>query len=172
MIKLTQTNRTLIEVGFMLRKGLRQELIAQKHNATGRLSRGLRYHIKGNVLNVFASVSYWKAVNNPKFARKPNLNAIEKWVSQKGLPQSAAYPIFQKLTNNKNTNRRGYYGQPYAYWTEGNNLRRTNFAGYVANKFSKEVAKKLAPSIGKDVASMIADNIKKNNPTINVQKAF
>jgi len=62
--------------------------------------------------------------------------------------------------------------QRYITYEAGNRVRRTNFAGYVANKFSKEVAKKLAPSIGKDVASMIADNIKKNNPTINVQKAF
>jgi hypothetical protein len=67
--------------------------------------------------------------------------------------------------------RKGY-GQPYVFWTEGNSLRRTNFAGYVANKFSKEVAKKLAPSIGKDVASMIADKIQKNNPKTNVQRAF
>ena len=58
------------------------------------------------------------------------------------------------------------------YWTEGNNLRRTNFAGYVANKFKGEVASKLAPSIGVDVANMIAKQIKKNNPKTNVAKAF
>ena len=58
------------------------------------------------------------------------------------------------------------------YWTEGNNLRRTNFAGYVANKYKKEVASKLAPSIGVDVANMIAEQIKKNNPKTNVQRAF
>ena len=63
----------------MLRKGLRQELIDQKHNATGRLSRGLRYHIKDNVLSIHSSVSYWKAVNNPKFAKTPNYNAIASW---------------------------------------------------------------------------------------------
>ena len=162
MIKFKKTLKELKVVGQMLKVGLQKELIAQKHNATGRLSRGLKYQIKGNVLNIHSSVSYWKAVNNPKFAKKTNIETIKKWVSQKGLPQSAAYPIFQKLTNNKNTNRRGYYGQPYAYWTEGNNLRRTNFAGYVANKFSKEVAKKLAPSIGEDVASMIREKIKNN----------
>lgn len=152
----------------MLRKGLRQELIAQKHNATGKLSRGLRYHIKGNVLSIHSSVSYWKAVNNPKFAKTPNYNAIASWAREKkGIEATSASitRIYAKML------RQGY-GQPYVFWTEGNSLRRTNFAGYVANKFSKEVAKKLAPSIGKDVASMIADNIKKNNPTINVQKAF
>ena len=54
--------------------------------------------------------------------------------------------------------------QPYITYEAGNKVpRRTNFAGYVANKFSKEVAKKLAPSIGEDVASMIREKIK-NNP--------
>ena len=164
MIKLTHTNRTLNEVGVMLRKGLQDELKEQRHNATGRLSRGLKYDVKENVLNVFASVNYWKAVNNPKFAKKPNLNAIEKWVRIKGLPENSANSIFRKL--------QGFYGEPYAFWTEGNNLRRTNFAGYVANKFKGQVADKLAPSIGVDVAKMIASEIKKNNPKTNVVQAF
>ena len=58
------------------------------------------------------------------------------------------------------------------YWAEGNSLRRTNFAGYVANKQSKKIASELAPSIGVDVANMIAKEIKKNNPTTNVTQAF
>mgnify|MGYP003144378353 CR=1 FL=1 len=62
------------------------------------------------------------------------------------------------------------YGEPYAYWTEGNNLRRTNFAGYVANKFRKKIANKLAPAIGKDVANMIRKKLKTNNN--NVIKAY
>ena len=169
------TNITLREVGDMLRVKLQDELKFQKHNATGRLSRGLKYNVvkRGiSILNVTSSVAYWKAVNNPKFAKKTNIETIKRWTAQKGLPESAAYPIYQKLTNNKNTNRRGYYGKPYAYWTEGNDLRRTNFAGYVANKFKGEVASKLAPSIGVDVANMIAKQIKKNNPKTNVAKAF
>ena len=61
----------------------------------------------------------------------------------------------------------------YVVYQEGNaTLRRTNFAGYVANKHSKEVAAKLAPSIGVDVANMISEQIKKNNPKTNVVKAF
>ena len=67
------------------------------------------------------------------------------------------------------------YGRrvPYRFYEEGNKLpRRTNFSGYVANKFKKKVVDKLAPSIGIDVASMIAKQIKKNNPKTNVQKAF
>ena len=152
----------------MIRKGLQEELIAQKHNATGRLSRGLKYHVKGVTMNVYSSVSYWKAVNNPKFARIPNYNAIASWVRAKKSiePTSGVITrIYNKLLS------RGY-GQPYVYWTEGNSLRRTNFAGYVANKFKKKVANKLAPSIGVDVANMIAKQIRKNNPKTNVIEAF
>mgnify|MGYP003635837336 CR=1 FL=1 len=154
MIKFKKTLKELKVVGQMLKVGLQKELIAQKHNATGRLSRGLNYEVKGQTLNVTSSVSYWKAVNNPKFAKTPNFREVLKWVQAKGLPVSSAESIFKKL--------RGFYGKPYVYWTEGNNLRRTNFAGYVANKFSKEVANKLAPSIGADVASMIREKIKNN----------
>jgi len=149
MIKFKHTNITLREVGGLLRVKLQDELKAQKHNATGRLSRGLKYNVikRGmSVLNITSSVDYWKAVNNPKFAKKPNFSAIVKWVRAKGLQMSSAEPIFKKL--------------------------RTNFAGYVANKYKKEVASKLAPSIGVDVANMIADQIKKNNPKTNVQRAF
>jgi len=160
MIKFKKTLKKLKGVGQMLKVGLQKELIAQKHNATGRLSRGLRHEVKGNVLNIYSSVSYWKAVNNPKFAKTPNFREVLKWVQAKGLPVSSAEPIFKKL--------RGFYGKPYVYWTEGNNLRRTNFAGYVANKFKSKVVDKLAPSIGKDVANMIADKIKKNNPKTKV----
>ncbi len=158
MIKFTHTNRTLTEVGKMLRVKLQDELKAQKHNATGRLSRGLSFQVKGDTLNVMSSVSYWKAVNNPKFAKTPNYNAIASWVrAKKGIePTSAAITrIYAKML------RKGY-GKPYVYWTEGNNLRRTNFAGYVAKKFKSKVAGRLAVSIGQDAASMIRKEIKNN----------
>ena len=168
MIKFKKTLKELKSVGQMLKVGLQKELIAQKHNATGRLSRGLNYEVKGQTLNVTSSVSYWKAVNNPKFAKTPNYNAIASWVrAKKGIKATPAAitRIYAKML------RQGY-GKPYVFWTEGNNLRRTNFAGYVANKFKGEVASKLAPSIGVDVANMIAKQIKKNNPKTNVTKAF
>ena len=72
MIKFKKTLKKLKGIGQMLKVGLQKELIAQKHNATGRLSRGLRYEVKGTTLNVISSVSYWKAVNNPSFAKVPN----------------------------------------------------------------------------------------------------
>ena len=172
MLKLKRTDKTLIEVGFMLRKGLQDELKEQKHNATGKLSRGLKYHIKNHILSIISSVTYWKAVNNPSFAKVPNLRAIQSWMSAKGLMGSAA-AILRKLSNGKKEGQKANYGQPYVSWTEGNKpLRRTDFAGYTANKFKKKVVDKLAPSIGIDVASMIAKQIKKNNPKTNVQKAF
>ena len=154
MIKFKKTLKKLKSVGQMLKVGLQKELIAQKHNATGRLSRGLRYEVKGTTLNVISSVSYWKAVNNPSFAKVPNFSEIQRWISIKGLPLNSAVSIFRKL--------RGFYGKPYVFWTEGNNLRRTNFAGYVAKKFKSKVAGRLAVSIGEDVASMIREKIKNN----------
>ena len=140
MIKFKKTLKELKVVGQMLKVGLQKELIAQKHNATGRLSRGLRHEVKGTTLNVMSSVSYWKAVNNPKFAKTPNYNAIASWArAKKGIKATSASitRIYAKML------RQGY-GQPYVFWTKGNSLRRTNFAGYVANKFSKEVAIKLS----------------------------
>mgnify|MGYP000701635701 CR=1 FL=1 len=165
MIKFKNTLKRLGSIGVMLRKGLQDELKAQKHNATGKLSRGLRYQVKDNVLNVISSVSYWKAVNNPKFAKKTNIEAIKRWVSTKGIPLYAAASILKKL------NDRGY-GKPYVYWTDGNTINRTDFAGYTARKFKKKVVKELAPAIGEDVADMISEQIKKNNPKTNVQRAF
>jgi hypothetical protein len=177
------TNRTLHEVGKMLRILLQQELVAQKHNATGKLSRGLKYHVKKNVLNVFSSVAYWKAVNNPKFARIPNLNAIKSWLNAKRSngtlvePKggSSAKAILKRMTTSGygNRNFNGSMRDAYWFYKEGNSLpRRTNFAGYVANKYKEEVANKLAPSIGVDVANMIAKQIRKNNPKARVTEAF
>ena len=84
-MKFKHTNRTLHEVGKMLRKGLKEELIAQKHVASRKLIDGIRYHVgRDNVLNVRSSVSYWKAVNNPAFAQAPNLPAIKNGQDIKG----------------------------------------------------------------------------------------
>lgn len=175
------TNITLREVGDMLKKGLQDELKAQKHNATGRLSRGLKYNVikKGmSILNVTSSVAYWKAVNNPAFARVPNLNTIVKWMGQRNIKGGVggAIRILDRIKNSGYGNRNypdNSMRKPYVFYQEGNAIpRRTNFAGFVANKHSKEVAAKLAPSIGVDVANMIAKQIKKNNPKTNVTKAF
>ena len=155
---LKNTYKKLSKVGFMIVKGLRQELKDQQHNATHKLSNSLKPKVKGKsgVMDIITSKLYWKAVNNPAFAKPANINEIKKWLSAKGLPVSSAPAITKKLKNN--------YGKPYVYWTEGNNLRRTDFAGHTARKFSAKVAVELAPAIGQDVADMIKKAIKKNIP--------
>ena len=167
MIKFKNTLKRLGSIGVMLRKGLQDELKAQKHNATGKLSRGLKYKVKDNVLSIISSVSYWKAVNNPKFAKKTNIEAIKRWVSTKGIPLSAASAILRKLNVSKKGMSSGY-GKPYVYWTDGNRINRTDFAGHTARKFKKKVVKELSPAIGKDVAEMIRSQIRKNNPKARV----
>ena len=173
---LKHTNITLREVGDMLRKGLQDELKAQKHNATGRLSRSLKYNVikKGlSILNVTSSVAYWRAVSNPKFFKGVSLRAILKWVRIKGFAkgkeEQAASRIWYRMMVKPFKNA---YGKPYVLWTDGNSLRRMNFEKFVALEYKKKVAAKLAPSIGVDVANMISEQIKKNNPKTNVTKAF
>jgi hypothetical protein len=151
----------------MLRKGLQDELKEQKHNATGKLSRGLKYHIKDSILSIYSSVSYWKTVNNPKFAKRVNYKTILSWVRRKRFsadPEEAAALITGKLNSKHPSKSHLWYGKPYVRWTEGNSLKRTDFSGYTARKYKEKVAQELAPSIGKDVASMIRSQIRKNNP--------
>jgi len=167
---LKNTYKKLSKVGFMIVKGLRQELKDQQHNATHKLSNSLKPRVKGKsgVMDIITSKLYWRAVNNPKAAKKSNINEIKKWVAVKGLPPSSAYPILQKLNTNKKTNRRGFYGQPYVRWTEGNNLQRTDFAGITARRYKNKVATELAPAIGKDVADMIRKEFRKIKPTAQI----
>ena len=162
---LKHTYKKLSKVGFMIVKGLREELVAQKHNATHKLSNSLKPRVKGKsgVMDIVTSKLYWRAVNNPKAAEKSNIDEIKKWVAVKGLPPSSAYPILEKLNTNEKTNRKGFYGKPYVRWTEGNNLQRTDFAGITAKKYKNKVATELAPAIGKDVVAMIKKEIKQNN---------
>jgi len=155
-LNLKHTYKKLSQVGFMIVEGLRKELEEQKHNASNKLSNSLKPKIEGKsgIMNVITSKLYWKAVNNPKFAKKANLAEIRKWVSSKGLPISAAANVLNKLL------KKGY-GKPYVYWTEGNSLRRTDFAGHTARKFKSKVAEELAPAIGKDVAEIIRKELSK-----------
>mgnify|MGYP003648576272 FL=1 len=166
---LKNTYKKLSKVGFMIVKGLRQELKDQQHNATHKLSNSLKPKVKGKsgVMDIITSKLYWKAVNNPAFAKPASLKAIESWVKSKGSkggfpnsPESikkTAILVYNKLKNK-------FYGKPYVYWTEGNNLKRTDFAGHTARKLKGKVAEQLAPAIGQDVADMIRKAIKKNIP--------
>ena len=108
-----------------------------------------------------------------KFFKSVSLRAILKWVKIKGFAKgneiNAADRIFYRMMVKPYKNA---YGKPYVLWTDGHSLRRMNFEKFVALEYKGKVADKLAPSIGVDVANMIAKQIKKNNPKTNVQKAF
>ena len=148
-IKLNDFSRTLI-------LSLRKELKQQQHIASGNLLRSFKSpKAKNGVLNITSSVAYWKAVNNPKFAKKYNYNELLRWVKLKRIPVSAVGRILNKLKNKG-------YGKPYVYWSEGNTIERTDFAGIVARKNKEKIAQELAPSIGVDVALMISEQIRKN----------
>tara|TARA_R100001460_G_scaffold96535_1_gene138948 strand:+ start:865 stop:1359 length:495 start_codon:yes stop_codon:yes gene_type:complete len=155
-MKLTHTTRKLNDFGRTLILAIRKELKQQQHIASGNLLRSFKSpRAKNGVLNIMSSVAYWKAVNNPKFAKNYNYNELLKWVKLKRIPVSAVGRIINKLKNKG-------YGKPYVYWSEGNTIERTDFAGIVARNNKEQIAKELAPSIGVDVALMISEQIRKN----------
>ena len=163
----TNTNDALQSVRGVVVRSLRDELKLQKHIATGRLSRGIKggkiFNIRGGkALNIISSVDYWRAVNNPKFAKKPNIETVKKWAKAKGLPASSFGAIYNKLINK-------HYGKPYTVWTEGNSLRRTNFAGYAANKVKGKVREGVQEGVVKDVIKMIRTSFKEELGTKNVR---
>ena len=155
-MKLKHTTRKLNDFGRSLILSIRKELKQQQHIASGKLLRSFKApRAKDGVLNITSSVSYWKVVNNPKFAKNYNYNELLKWVKLKRIPVSAVGRILNKLKNKG-------YGKPYVFWTEGNTIERTDFAGIVARNNKEQIAKELAPSIGVDVALMISEQIRKN----------
>lgn len=168
-MKLKHTKRNLTGLGRILILELRKELKEQQHIASGKLLNSFKskkavynhWSEDGETehhalfLDIISLVSYWKAVNDPKFAKDYNYNEIKKWVIQKRIDPKAAGRIYKKLI------KKGY-GKPYVYWSEGNTIERTDFAGIVARKNKEKIANKLAPSVGVDVALMISNKIKKN----------
>ena len=167
MIRFKHTSKELLRVGKLVVKGLQEELKNQKHVASGALLKSFKIRSKRNsgVLNIETNKLYWNVLQNKESAFKVSVRSIVKWIKSKGgksgFPtdperiERTAILIYNKLTNK-------FYGKPYVYWTEGNNLRRTDFAGFTARKFKSKIAEELAPSIGKDVADMISRNIKNN----------
>lgn len=155
-MKLKHTTRKLNDFGRTLILAIRKELKQQQHIASGNLLRSFKSpRAKNGVLNIMSSVGYWKAVNDPKFAKNYNYNEIKKWVISKRIDPKAAGRIYKKLINKG-------YGKPYVYWSEGNTIERTDFAGIVARNNKEKIAQELAPSIGVDVALMISEEIRKN----------
>ena len=166
-MKWKSTYKKLNAAGDILIKGLQDTLRVQKHNATGKLSNSFKKDRKQKslTLNVITNKRYWKIVNNGKAAFKPNLEEIYKWVVKKrikdvtggGLSQMAiAVRIARRISE------KGIPSKPYVVWTEGNNLKRTDFAGVTKEKKKKEVAKQLTGGVVSDVVSMIRSEIKRN----------
>lgn len=167
-MKLKKTNKRLRAIGQSLVKGLRDELKAQKHNATGNLSRSLmasyRYgnRIKSDTikLDIITNLNknYWKVVNKAsRWTFKASYAAISKWVKIKGINQNATAAIYKKLTDR-------YYGKPYVVWQEGNTLRRENFAGFALSKQKDEIMREIQSGVKGDVIDAIRESIKKNIP--------
>lgn len=167
MIIFKHTSKELLRVGKLVVKGLQEELEAQKHIASKGLLNSFKVKVKGKsgILNIETNKLYWNVLQNPKTAYTVSIRAIQKWIQSKGgksgFPTDnegilkTAILIYSKLKNK-------FYGKPYVYWTEGNNLRRTDFAGFTARKYKNKIAKELAESIGRDVADMISSNIRNN----------
>lgn len=175
MFKFKHTSKSLGKVTNLLIKGLQSQLRLQEYYATGKLNRSFAGTIskgKNLILDVTSSKHYWRVVNDPKVAFSVNKQNIIRWMNTKGLDSKFAQAVYNRLKKGIYGNSRANGKQNYIYWEHGNTLKRSNFAGITAKENSAKVAQELAPSIGKDVADMIAAQIKKNNPTINVQKAF
>ena len=179
-MKWTNTNDAFSSVGGIIVRGLKQELIDQKHNASGRLSRGLKkskmFNIKnGKGVNIMSTVAYWKAVNNPKFALVPNLNTILRWMGQRKIEGGVggAMAILKRLKFEGYGNRsypNNDMKNPYRKWTDGNSIpRRTNFAGYTAGKHKDKVVAVVEKGLIKDVVNMVKATIKENVGTKNVR---
>ena len=163
------------KVTTLLIKGLKSQLKLQEYYATGKLNRSFSGTIskgKNLVLDVTSSKHYWRVVNDPRVAFSVNKQNIIRWMNTKGLDKKYAEAIYRRLKSGIYANKKANGKENYRYWSYGNSLQRSNFAGITAKENSAKVAQELAPSIGKDVADMISEQIKKNNPKTNVQKAF
>ena len=167
MIEFKNTSKSLGKVTTLLVKGLKSQLRLQEYYATGKLSRSFAGTIskaKDLVLDVTSSKDYWKVVNDPRVAFSVNKQNIIRWMNTKGLDKKYAQAIYNRLKRGIYANMKANGKENYIYWKHGNSLQRSNFAGITAKENSAKVAQELAPSIGKDVASMISQQIQKNNP--------
>ena len=167
MIEFKNTSKSLGKVTTLLVKGLKSQLRLQEYYTTGKLSRsfsGTISKVKDLVLDVTSSKDYWKVVNDPRVSFSVNKQNIIRWMNTKGLDKKFAQAIYNRLKRGIYANIKANGKEDYIYWNHGNSLQRSNFAGITAKENSAKVAQVLAPSIGKDVASMISQQIKKNNP--------
>ena len=157
----TNTNDAFSSVGGIMVRGLREELLKQKHYATGRLSRGLKkskmFNIKnGKAVNITSSVAYWKTVSNPKNFKGVSLNQILKWVRIKGFAKGnesvAAVRIYKRMMV---VPKKNPYGKPFIMWTDGHKLRRMNFEKWAVKHNKDKVVEVVEKGVIKDVKKMI-----------------
>lgn len=163
-MKWKNTYKKLNAVGDILIRGLQDTLRFQRHNATGKLSRSFKKERKQKslTLNVITNKKYWKIVNNGKAAFKPNLAEIYRWVMVKGIKAAGLGQMGIAKRIARRIQKKGIPSKPYVVWTEGNNLKRTDFAGVTKEKKKKEVAKQLTGGVVADVVKMVKEEIRKN----------
>ena len=163
-MKWKSTYKKLNAAGDILIKGLQDTLRVQKHNATHKLSNSFRKDRKQKSLtiNVITNRKYWKIVNNGKAAFKPNLAEIYRWVMVKGIKAAGLGQMGIAKRIARRIQKKGIPSKPYVVWTEGNNLKRTDFAGVTKEKKKKEVAKQLTGGVVADVVKMVRSEIRKN----------
>ena len=172
MIKFKHTSKKLGKVSTLLIRGLKSQLRLQEYHSTGKLSRSFSGTIskeKYLVLDITSSKHYWKVVNDPRVAFSVNKQNIVRWMNTKGLDRKYAEAIYRRLKSKIYANKEANGKEDYRYWSYGNTLKRSNFAGITAKENSSKVVAELADSIGKDVADMISKQIRQNNPKTNVK---
>ena len=163
-MKWQNTYKKLNAVGDILIRGLQDTLRFQRHNATGKLSRSFKKERKQKslTLNVITNKKYWKIVNNGKAAFKPNLAEIYRWVMVKGIKAAGLGQMGIAKRIARRIQKKGIPSKPYVVWTEGNTLKRTDFAGVTKEKKKKEVARQLTGGVVADVVKMVRSEIRKN----------
>ena len=143
---------------------LRQEIMAQGHNATGKLSKSLKYKVKVEnnaiTLNIYAW-DYAKWVEHGRRAGKmPPVDLIFEWVKTKGISdpdktqRSIAYAIAKAIARD-GTPLRGSYKREIT-----RSGRRKNFIRFTLRK-NKDDIQGTVKLFGEKAIQTITQSIKK-----------
>jgi len=129
------------------------ELEAQGHNATGKLSKSLRNEVSKTAINGYAE-DYSVFVNNrsrPHGFNKVGVDNLREWLKVKGIPEAALWPII-KTIEKEGTPTRGSY-------KHSKNGRRTDFVSVVINDNKKviteEVNEQLLSVLGQSINDIL-----------------
>lgn len=140
--------KILNDYGIAVLKAARAKLVAGNKNASGRLSKSLKFVVKqlSNAMQiVFSGTNYLKDVEEGFGAnkREPSIGAILSWLQYKGLPdknnKSKAFLIARKIKN--------FGVEPYPFMKpsiiEQNNLMKSKLNKDLAEYITKEVRKSI-----------------------------